>query len=153
MTAIPKRIDLATTPLRYDLKAAREAAATYNRIAGFASFTLGGVTRLTIPQIVNGPIKNGDLDAIVTFLHQGLVYVDKSLEQGDIEKLLGHYIRPSAKGGKGGKLLDFVAPIRQALLDNGVIEEAESETEDEREAEPEARPTLATVSSHGREDL
>lgn len=137
------RVELGRTPIRYDLKNAREAASAYNRHCGFLSVSLSG-GRLTIEQMVSGqnsPLFKGDLDALVFFLHHGLVHRDDTLQAyDDVERLLGHYIRHVDDGGKGGALLDFYEPIVEALIACGVMEKSDTSADDMPEAETRRRP-------------
>jgi hypothetical protein len=133
MAKKPKSIEPGTPPISYTVGRARAAVAAYNRIAGAMAISVPGAQRLTAAAIVNGPLRGGDLDAYVVLLGYGYQHIDEGIDSPEIDRWLSDYLRPTARGGRGGKLLDFYAPIRDALIDCGVIEEA---TESGEQADP-----------------
>lgn len=136
----PGRIDLTKTPIRYTYADAREMTNAYNRAASYGAML---PTRLTAAQIHNGPLKNGDQEAYKWSLFYGLRHADNSLTDEDVDNLLGNYIKSPARGGKGGKLLDFLPRIREALVDCGVVEI--SEVPDDADAEAGSGGAVPTV--------
>lgn len=145
MSARRDRIVIGTTPLRYDFDTARDAVTTYNRHTNLIS---SPALRLLAADIVNGPLKNGDLDAVVVFLTHGYRYLAgyEQLSEREVGKLLTHYLKPGDVGGGG--IRDFHVPICMALVAAGIIaEDIPTKGADEEEPNAANRPTLRPLHS------
>lgn len=142
----PGRIKLGDTPFRYTLKSAREAVSGFNRIASGISGQLVRFTAADIAKEDTGPLYRGDIDACRLFVWKGLEHADNRFSEDDAEEMLDEYIRPKARGGKGGGLVDFYIPIRDALVECGVIEIRATSFNDARDDRETADPTRAVRS-------
>jgi len=136
----PKSIEPGKPHLKYTLETARDAVNQFNRMEGFMSTPLVSQqpTAADIVEPPRGALHQGNLNAYVIFITQGLKYLDDRIEIKDVEPLLGYYIRPKEQNGKGGDLADFLPDIRDALLKCGVVRPKSEEGEEGADVDPPA---------------